>query len=101
MEIDNKLITKPIPGLIAQLAVPASIGMFFNTMFNVVDTYFSGLISTEAIAALSLSFPVFFVILAVGFGISTGTTALIANALGAGDESKARLYAIQSGSFTI
>ncbi|MEA3232789.1 MAG: hypothetical protein U9Q05_13625, partial [Thermodesulfobacteriota bacterium] len=42
------------------LAVPASIGMFFNTMFNVVDTYFSGLISTEAIAALSLSFPVFF-----------------------------------------
>ena len=101
MELDNKLITKPIPGLIAQLAVPASIGMFFNTMFNVVDTYFSGLISTEAIAALSLSFPVFFVILAVGFGISTGTTALIANALGAGDENKAQLYAIQSVSFTI
>ena len=54
MEIDNGLITKPIPGLIAQLAIPASIGMFFNTMFNVVDTYFSGLISTEAIAALVL-----------------------------------------------
>ena len=85
----------------AQLAIPASIGMFFNTMFNVVDTYFSGLISTEAIAALSLSFPVFFVILAIGFGISTGTTALIANALGAGDEDKAQLYAIQSVSFTI
>ncbi len=101
MEIDNGLTTKPIPGLIAQLAIPASIGMFFNTMFNVVDTYFSGLISTEAIAALSLSFPVFFVILAVGFGISTGTTALIANALGARDESKAQLYAIQSVSFTI
>jgi putative MATE family efflux protein len=101
MEVDNGLLTKPIPGLIAQLAIPASIGMFFNTMFNVVDTYFSGLISTEAIAALSLSFPVFFVILAVGFGISTGTTALIANALGAGDESKAQLYAIQSVSFTI
>jgi putative MATE family efflux protein len=101
MEVDNGLITKPIPGLIAQLAIPASIGMFFNTMFNVVDTYFSGLISTEAIAALSLSFPVFFVILAVGFGISTGTTALIANALGAGDESNAQLYAIQSVSFTI
>lgn len=101
MNTDNGLITKPIPGLIAQLAIPASIGMFFNTMFNVVDTYFSGLISTEAIAALSLSFPVFFIILAIGFGISTGTTALIANALGAGDENKAQLYAIQSVSFTI
>ena len=100
MATDNSLITKPIPGLIAQLAIPASIGMFFNTMYNVVDTYFSGLISTEAIAALSLSFPVFFVILAIGFGISTGATALIANALGAGDDKKAQLYAIQSVSFT-
>ncbi|MDJ0783114.1 MAG: MATE family efflux transporter [Desulfosarcinaceae bacterium] len=101
MNTDNSLISKPIPGLLAQLAVPASIGMFFNTMFNVVDTYFSGLISTEAIAALSLSFPVFFVILAVGFGVSTGATALIANALGAADEEKARLYAMQSISFSI
>jgi len=101
MNTDNGLTTKPIPGLIAQLAIPASIGMFFNTMYNVVDTYFSGLISTEAIAALSLSFPVFFVILAIGFGISTGTTALIANALGAGDEIEARLYAVQSISFTV
>ncbi len=101
MQTDNGLTTKPIPGLIAQLAIPASIGMFFNTMYNVVDTYFSGLISTEAIAALSLSFPVFFVILAIGFGISTGTTALIANALGAGDEVESRLYAVQSVSFTI
>jgi putative MATE family efflux protein len=101
MDKDNELITKPIPGLIAQLAVPASIGMFFNTMYNVVDTYFSGLISTEAIAALSLSFPVFFIILAIGYGISTGATALISNSLGAGDENRAQLYAIQSISFTI
>ena len=100
MDTDNGLTTKPIPGLIAQLAIPASIGMFFNTMYNVVDTYFSGLISTEAIAALSLSLPSIFVILAIGFGISTGATALIANTLGAGDEKKAQRYAIQSVSFT-
>ena len=62
MNTKNELITRPVSGLIAKLAVPASIGMFFNTMFNVVDTYYSGLISTEAVAALSLSFPVFFVI---------------------------------------
>jgi Na+-driven multidrug efflux pump len=43
--------------LIRALAVPASIGFFFNTMFNVVDTYFGGRISTQALAALSLSFP--------------------------------------------
>lgn len=101
MNTNNELITQPIPRLIARIAIPAGTGMFFNTMFNVVDTYFSGLISTEAIAALSLSFPVFFVILSFGFGISTGTTALIANAMGARDLAKARYYAIQSVSFTI
>lgn len=96
---DNYLITEPIPKLIVHLAAPASIGYFFNTMYNVVDTYFSGQLSTQALAALSISFPVFFIILALGSGISTGATALIAGALGAGDKEKARLLAIQAVSF--
>ena len=45
---------------IRSLAVPASIGFFFHTMFNVTDTYFAGLISTQSLAALSISFPIFF-----------------------------------------
>lgn len=70
-------------------------------MYNVVDTYFGGLISTSALAALSLSFPVFFIIIAFGMGISTGATALIANALGEKNAEKARIYALQSISFSI
>lgn len=97
--MDNHLINQPIPRLIKKIAVPASIGFFFNTMYNVVDTYFGGLVGTEAVAALSLSFPVFFSIIAIGGGISQGTTALIANALGEGDIHKARLYISQSLSF--
>lgn len=54
------LITDDIPKLIKQIAIPASTGMFFNTMYNVVDTFYAGLISTEAISALSLSFMIFF-----------------------------------------
>lgn len=83
------------------IALPASIGFFFNTMYNVVDTYFGGLVSTDALAALSLSFPVFFIIIALGSGISTGATALIANALGAKNEKEAKIYAIQSISFSV
>lgn len=33
------------------MAVPASVGYFFNTMYNLVDTYFGGQISTEGLAA--------------------------------------------------
>ena len=92
---DHSLINRPIPELIYHIAVPASVGIFFNTLFNAIDTYCAGLISTQALAALSLSFPIFFLILAVGRGFSIGVTALIANALGAGDASGARRFAVQ------
>jgi putative MATE family efflux protein len=88
--------TTPLPKLIRTIALPSSIGLIFNTLFNVVDTYYGGLVSTTALAALSLSFPVFFIILSVGIGMGTGTTALISSSLGAGDEKKARIYAVQA-----
>ena len=99
MTKDNDLTTGPIPRLIARLGIPASIGYFFNTMYNVVDTFFGGLISTQVLAALSLSLPVFFIIIAMGTGTATGTTALIANALGAGNREGATIYAIQGIAF--
>ena len=36
-----------IPNLIKRIAIPASIGTFFQTMFNIVDVYFAGKISSE------------------------------------------------------
>jgi Na+-driven multidrug efflux pump len=66
------LTREPVPALIGRIAIPASVGYFFNTMFNVVDTFFGGLISTRVVAALSLSLPVFFIIIAMGVGVSTG-----------------------------
>ncbi len=97
----NDLISQPIPGLIRKLAVPASTGYFFNTMYNVVDTYFGGLISTQVLAALSLSLPVFFIIIAIGTGLSNGTTALIANALGAEKRKEASLLSTQGLTFGV
>jgi putative MATE family efflux protein len=97
--ISNRLTAESIPKLVRDIAVPASVGFFFNTMYNVVDTYFGGMISTQALASLSLSFPVFFIVIAMGTGISTGTTALIANALGAGRTEESGLYAVQGMTF--
>lgn len=93
--------TDPIPSLIRKLAVPASVGFMFNTLFNVVDTYYGGLISTSALAAMSLTFPVFFIILAMGMGMGTGTTALISQSLGAGRSDEADRYGYQAVTFSI
>lgn len=75
----------PVSGLIGAIAVPAATGFFFNTMFNVVDTYYTRFISTEALAGLSLSFPVFFILIAFSHGIGSGIQGLTSNALGRRD----------------
>ncbi len=95
------LTTDPIPQLTWRIAVPMSVGMFFNTMYNVVDTKCAGWLGTEALAALSLSFPVFFVVFAMGSGLAQATTALMANALGANEPADARKVLAQSLLFAV
>jgi putative MATE family efflux protein len=75
---------------IRTLALPAVVGYFFHTLFNITDTFFAGMISTQALAALSLSFPIFFMIISVAGGMSEAVTAVVGNALGAGDTAGAR-----------
>ena len=99
--MNNDFTSAPLAGLIRSIAIPSSVGMIFNTLFNVIDTYYGGLVSTTALAALSLSFPVFFIILSVGMGMGTGTTALISNALGSGNPQKAKVYAAQAISLSV
>jgi putative MATE family efflux protein len=97
----SDLTSAPIPQLVRRLAIPAGTGFFFNTMFNVVDTWYGGQLSTTSLAAMSLSFPVFFLILAIGSGVSTSATALIGNALGRKNHEEARRYLSQSLSFAL
>ena len=78
------------------LALPASIGLFFQTMYNIVDSFYAGNISTLALAALGLSFPVFLLIIATSGGLSRGSSALIANSIGSRDEAKQDKYIAQS-----
>ena len=88
--------TDSIPRLILRIGIPSSIGMLFNTMYNSIDTWCAGLLGTNALAAISLSFPLFFVMFAVGNGLAQGTVALLANALGAGRPDDARRVFAQS-----
>ena len=95
------LIKDPIPYLIVRMAVPVSIGFFFHTMFNVVDTYFASQINAVAVAAITITFPIFFMIIAISSGTRQGATALIANAEGANNKDLAKQYVTQTISFSI
>jgi len=76
------LTKDPIPSLIKKIAIPASVGTFFQTMFNIVDTFFAGKISPEALSALAKSFPIYFILIAASVGVTVGGTSLIANSIG-------------------
>lgn len=101
MNKTQHLLEAPIPKLIRELAIPASTGMFFNTMYNVVDTFYAGLISTQAIAALSLSFMIYFLIIGFGYGFASGITALIGNSFGKKKNHLASIYAHKGIGFLI
>lgn len=91
----ESLTTGAIPTHIRNIALPMTVGFFFNTMYNVVDSFYAGRISTSALVAMALSFPVFFIIIAISQGISRGSSALIANAIGAEDVEKEKLLSSQ------
>lgn len=82
--------------LIRKIAVPSSIGFFFNTLFNIIDNFYIGYIGVEALAGLSLSFPVFFILISIGSGIGMGVSALISNLIGERDYEKGFYLAMDS-----
>lgn len=89
----NDILTKPIPTLLKEIAVPASTGIIFNTFYNVMDTFYAGLISTNAVAGLSISFFLYFMIIGVGHGFAAALTALVGNALGKNKQKLAHVFA--------
>ena len=84
MVLDEQLLAD-IKSQLIKIAFPAGIGMMFHTFYNITDTFYAGLIGSEAIGAMAITFPVFFILLALAIGFSQGTTALISNYIGAKD----------------
>ena len=54
------LLKDEVSQLIKKLAIPASVGTLFQTLYTLVDTFYAGKISPEALSALSKSFPIYF-----------------------------------------
>ena len=92
METKTDLINlkkDPIYSLFVKIAVPSSIGTIFQNLNSIVDGIFAGkMISTTALAAIGQIFPIYFVIIALGVGLSIGTTSLIANYIGSNNLNK-------------
>ena len=96
-----KLTKDPIWSLLRKVTIPASVGSLFQTFYNLVDTWFAGKISAEAIGAIAKSFPIYFTIIAVGVGLGAATNALIGNSIGEKKDKVASMYVAQSLIFAL
>lgn len=79
---ENKLILDSI----LKLAFPIIIANVLQTMYQLVDTFWLGRLGANAVASVSLSFPVLFLVVSLGGGLTLAGTVIIAQHKGAGDQ---------------
>ncbi|MEH0762047.1 MATE family efflux transporter [Vibrio sp. 16] len=92
MQDKHGLLTGPIPTVLRQMTVPMTFGLIAILMFNLVDTFFISLLGTEALAAISYTFPVTFAVNCITMGIGMGLSTNIGRLLGQGQSQDAARF---------
>ena len=84
---------RPIVPLVISMAIPMTISMLVNSLYNIIDSYYVARISEQAMTALSLVYPAQNLLIAVTVGYGIGMNAVIAYSLGAGLQKQANTAA--------
>ncbi|MYL39873.1 MATE family efflux transporter [Halobacillus litoralis] len=91
-EQSQRLGTQPIPKLLANLSIPAMIGMFVMALYNVIDTLFIARgVGILGVSGVSIGFPVMMVIMAIAAAVGIGGASVISRRLGADKKDEADL----------
>ena len=73
----------PIPKLIITMALPLMLSLLVQSLYNIVDGIFVGMISEEAFTATSLAYPIQLLMVAVSVGTGVGVNAVASRMVGA------------------
>ena len=92
---ENKMGVMPVGKLLINMAGPTIISMIVMALYNIVDSVFVAWINEDALAALSLAFPMQNLMIATATGLGVGMNALISRALGKRDRNSAEKIAMQ------
>jgi len=90
------LTAESIGGHIFKMAVPITAGMFFQTLYFLIDLYFVAHLGDAAIAGVGAAGNVSFLVFALTQVLGVGTVALISHAAGRKDRADATLVFNQS-----
>lgn len=90
----------PITPALLQLAWPVMLSNLFQTVYNLVDTLWLGRLGKVAVAAPTIAWPLVFLMISLGAGVTIAGTALVAQYTGARRYEEANHAAGQVFSFT-
>ncbi len=86
MRNQNKLTEGSILKSLISLSVPIVFANILQTAYQLTDTFWVGRVGTDAIAAVSISFPIIFLIVSLGGGLAMAGTILVAQFKGKNDQ---------------
>src|SRR5471030_3268837 len=92
----NLFLEGPIGKAIFQLAVPIIAGNVLQTCYQLTDAFWVGRLGAVAVAAVSISFPVTFLVIALGAGLAMAGAILSAQYMGAGRQDMVNHVAAQT-----
>lgn len=78
----NKMEHMEIKQLVISMSLPIIISMVIQALYNIVDSIFVAKISSDALTAVSLCYPVQTIIVAIACGTAVGFNTLLARYLG-------------------
>lgn len=88
---NSEMILKgPMVKVILTLSLPIMAGNLIQTFYNLTDTFFVSKLGTSQLAAMQITFPLIFLLISLGAGLSIGGIALISQYIGAGKKKDAR-----------
>jgi putative MATE family efflux protein len=89
LRLRSDLTEGSIPRVILRIALPTWAAFLTHDLMGIVDMFFVGKLGPAAVASVAMSGVMFGIIIMVSQGISAGTMALVANAIGTGDRGRA------------
>ena len=98
-EVEGSLTEGDLARPMARLAWPIVVTQLLMVAYNLTDTLWLGQFSTDAVAAISLAFPLIFLFISVGGGFTVAGSTLVAQYTGAASERSAGTVAGQTLSF--
>ncbi|MFO7652798.1 MAG: MATE family efflux transporter [Candidatus Krumholzibacteriia bacterium] len=86
----NPVLEGPVTKTLLGLSIPMIMGMLLVTSFGLVDMLYLGRFSKEAMAAVSLAFPITYLLHTIAGALGTSATSVVSRLIGGGSDRQVR-----------